>query len=69
MRKYSTTLLSLILIFITLSFNSTAQTTGPESGTLLIIGGNADDKIFIPMFLRERHPGQKQRNETKHSQT
>lgn len=50
MRKYSISLLSLILIFITLSLNSFAQTTGPESGTLLIIGGNADDKVFIPMF-------------------
>ncbi len=27
-----------------------AQTTGPETGTLLIIGGNASDEIFIPMF-------------------
>lgn len=50
MRKLLTSLLSLILIIVTLSFNSISQTTGPESGTLLIIGGNTDDSIFIPMF-------------------
>lgn len=33
-----------------ISFSSVAQTTGPESGTLLIIGGNAQDEIFIPLF-------------------
>lgn len=27
-----------------------SQTTGPASGTLLIIGGNANDSIFIPIF-------------------
>ncbi len=27
-----------------------SQTTGPESGTLLIIGGNASDSLFIPIF-------------------
>lgn len=52
MRKTFTILLSLILIFVTLNFISVAQTTGPESGTLLIIGGNADDSIFIPMFKK-----------------
>lgn len=52
MRKLLTSLLSLILISVTLSFNSISQTTGPESGTLLIIGGNADDSIFIPMFKK-----------------
>ncbi len=50
MRKYSNFLFSIILIFVTLSYSSQAQTSGPESGTLLIIGGNADDKIFIPVF-------------------
>ncbi len=50
MRKLLTCLLSLILIFLTLCFNLISQTTGPESGTLLIIGGNADDSLFIPMF-------------------
>jgi cyanophycinase len=29
-----------------------SQTTGPESGTLLIIGGNADDSLFVPIFKK-----------------
>lgn len=35
-----------------------SQTTGPESGTLLIIGGNADDNLFIPMFKKLAGGGQ-----------
>lgn len=41
----------LTFIFFLFYLNlSIAQTTGPESGNLLIIGGNASDSIFIPMF-------------------
>ncbi|MFO7827892.1 MAG: cyanophycinase [Bacteroidales bacterium] len=36
-------------LFISQSFS---QTTGPESGTLLIIGGNASDSLFIPAFKK-----------------
>ena len=39
--------ISIISSFQTKSFS---QTTGPESGKLLIIGGNASDSIFIPLF-------------------
>lgn len=49
MKKHYLTLLSLILVSA-ITFSSKSQTTGPESGTLLIIGGNADDTLFIPMF-------------------
>lgn len=45
------TILTLTLFLFIISTGSTfSQTTGPESGTLLIIGGNADDSIFIPIF-------------------
>lgn len=45
------TILSLSLFLFIISIgNLFSQTTGPESGALLIIGGNADDSIFIPMF-------------------
>lgn len=43
----------ILVIFLSLSVikgEIFAQTTGPESGTLLIIGGNADDSLFIPIF-------------------
>lgn len=40
----------LIFLLISLPNHIFSQTTGPESGSLLVIGGNADDKIFIPMF-------------------
>lgn len=49
-----------IRIFISLHFlfwtlfsycqEETGYTTGPENGTLLIIGGNASDDIFLPLF-------------------
>jgi len=45
-----TALLLTFLLTIALSFNIFSQTTGPESGKLLIIGGNASDEIFIPLF-------------------
>ncbi|MEE4198804.1 MAG: cyanophycinase [Bacteroidales bacterium] len=47
------TLKFIILVFIiqlSIADNSFSQTTGPESGTLLIIGGNASDSLFIPIF-------------------
>jgi len=40
----------LILIIFLIPIELLSQTVGPEYGTLLIIGGHADDKIFIPMF-------------------
>lgn len=43
-------LLQFILIIAFFSTKTFCQTTGPESGTLLIIGGNASDSIFIPIF-------------------
>jgi len=42
-----------IFLFILVNFTLIAtysQTTGPQSGTLLIIGGNASDSLFIPIF-------------------
>ncbi|MFP4024144.1 MAG: cyanophycinase [Thiohalospira sp.] len=40
-----------LIILVKLIATSTySQTTGPESGTLLIIGGNASDSLFIPVF-------------------
>jgi len=40
-----------LFTFINLIVVSTfSQTTGPESGTLLIIGGNASDSLFTPIF-------------------
>jgi len=44
---------SLALSLITLTFQGFSQdkiTTGPANGTLLLIGGNADDKVFLPKF-------------------
>jgi len=38
-----------VLFLITLNICK-AQTTGPESGTLLIIGGHAEDPFYIPLF-------------------
>lgn len=45
-------ILVIIILFVSVIANhkSVAQTTGPESGSLLIIGGNANDNIFIPLF-------------------
>ncbi|MCB2197535.1 MAG: cyanophycinase [Bacteroidetes bacterium] len=40
-----------ILCFIFIPLTK-SQTTGPESGKLLIIGGHANDSIFIPMFKK-----------------
>lgn len=42
----------LVLVSIIAFWNeeSYSQTTGPESGKLLIIGGAASDNLFIPMF-------------------
>lgn len=39
-----------LLMFSTFHKNLLSQTTGPESGTLLIIGGNANDEIYIPLL-------------------
>lgn len=50
MKRYTIVSFSFLFILFTLSFNCKAQTTGPESGTLLIIGGHASDSIFIPIF-------------------
>jgi cyanophycinase len=44
---------SLALGLITITFQGLSQdkiTTGPANGTLLLIGGNADDKVFLPKF-------------------
>ena len=41
---------TVIITLITFQFNILAQTTGPESGSLLIIGGNAKDTLFIHLF-------------------
>ena len=49
MKKYFCSILIFIFLF-SINFISHSQTTGPETGTLLIIGGNASDNIFIPMF-------------------
>jgi len=49
MNKLSAIIVSLFLLLSTI-FNSIAQTTGPESGTLLIIGGHAQDSFFLPLF-------------------
>ena len=49
--KKSILLLALtILISSSVQTNSFSQTTGPESGKLLIIGGHANDSFFIPIF-------------------
>jgi len=39
-----------LLLIVSISFNNFSQTTGPDSGKLLIIGGNASDPVFIPLF-------------------
>ncbi|PLX24096.1 MAG: peptidase S51 [Marinilabiliales bacterium] len=49
MNKLSTIILSVFFLLI-FDFNLDAQTTGPESGTLLIIGGHAQDSFFLPLF-------------------
>ncbi|MBI9055177.1 MAG: cyanophycinase [Bacteroidales bacterium] len=48
MKKITFILFALFLI--TVSNKTFSQTTGPESGSLLIIGGAANDNIFIPIF-------------------
>lgn len=48
-KSFFLTILTFI-IFFNLNLKVFSQTTGPESGTLLIIGGNAKDDIFIPLF-------------------
>ncbi|MBU8892860.1 MAG: cyanophycinase [Bacteroidales bacterium] len=45
-------ILVLLLFFSFFSNNIYSQTTGPETGTLLIIGGNASDNIYIPIFKK-----------------
>lgn len=49
MKKY---IFFLVLVSIITFWNeeSYSQTTGPESGKLLIIGGAAQDNLFIPIF-------------------
>lgn len=49
MKQILISLVSLLVItgITTISYS---QTTGPESGTLLIIGGNAKDTFFLPIF-------------------
>lgn len=47
--NHSRTLL-LLSLNILLSLKSFSQTIGPETGKLLIIGGNAKDELFIPIF-------------------
>ncbi len=49
MKRILISLVSLLVItgIRTISYS---QTTGPESGTLLIIGGNAKDTFFLPIF-------------------
>lgn len=42
----------LFTILQLIGFQSVSQTIGPESGTLLIIGGNASDHLFIPVFKK-----------------
>lgn len=44
--------LSLIIIFLFFGISSIvySQTSGPEQGALLIIGGRAQDELFIPIF-------------------
>ena len=49
MKRILIGLVSLLVITGTITI-SYAQTTGPESGTLLIIGGNAKDTFFLPVF-------------------
>ncbi len=49
MKRILIGLVSLLVITGT-TIISYSQTTGPESGTLLIIGGNAKDTFFLPIF-------------------
>lgn len=44
--------LIIIIILSGLNLNVVAQTTGPESGALLIIGGHAQDALFLPIFKK-----------------
>jgi cyanophycinase len=51
---YKIYLLSLIL-FVGFAFTCFSQqkiTKGPANGTLLLIGGNADDQVFLPRFKK-----------------
>ncbi len=41
-----------VLLLSVCILKTEAQTTGPESGSLLIIGGNATDSLFIPIFKK-----------------
>lgn len=50
MKKLVFLIVFILTILFNLSLEAFSQTTGPESGTLLIIGGNADDDFFIPIF-------------------
>lgn len=50
MKNPSYIFISILFTFLLTFAKSFSQTTGPESGTLLIIGGNASDSIFIPIF-------------------
>ncbi len=49
MKRILISLVSFLVITGTATI-SYCQTTGPESGTLLIIGGNASDTFFLPIF-------------------
>lgn len=40
------------LYFGNVSSQSSVETRGPENGTLLIIGGEANDRIFLPIFSK-----------------
>lgn len=50
MKKSIFLTVSIFAFLFCLGLEVFSQTTGPDSGSLLIIGGNADDSIFIPMF-------------------
>jgi len=42
---------SVLMIFVlTGTHAQTPVTSGPDKGTLLVIGGNADDSLFLPVF-------------------
>lgn len=43
--------IALFLVLVSFySYSQKKETTGPSDGTLLLIGGNADDSLYLPMF-------------------
>jgi len=51
MNIFKTTAAFVLMIFLSAGlYAQTSITSGPDKGTLLVIGGNADDSLFLPMF-------------------